>query len=495
MMPSVEDMLSMTQPSYNSPTQSQSKASKGRSRTATENSMDIDTTKAPRPSPVKRQRPETPPLPKSSWKKPKVEETEEAEPIHYIEILDSSSGSEREEPRHSRNTEPKSKSRRALPSQTKGSQKARRKRTPSPVASASTSRQPFQQRPVTPPRKPPRKRAKAGSYTKHPVHWHLDGSVLIQIGSMRFKLHRSVLVRHSEWFQHTFERGEDAPERASELVDNLPLYYLDGLGVDPHNFSVLLHALDDAITYVETEPPFATIASILLASSALTFTKFEAYAIRYLETMWSPDLADLTKTAIPYAFESMILARECALFSVLKRVMYELVRMQGFGQPAPTPDNRAPAVTLNAQDLNTLLHAREKLMTVWTAAADPDEFPPCAAEPEPLPQAGVPPPGAATHDARQILASDAPAAANSPALPRPCTATSRVDSKLAHDNLIKTTGILKAFRWDPLCGLQAMIEAPWDTEGFCEACVENRREVWEGERERVWEELDEWFGL
>ncbi|KAF8058652.1 hypothetical protein FPV67DRAFT_512339 [Lyophyllum atratum] len=120
--------------------------------------MHIHTADAPRPSPVKRQRPETPPLPKSFWKKPKV--------IHYIEI-ESSSESEREEPQHSKNAEPKLKPRHALPSQAKGTQNARDKRTPSPVASASTSRQPFRQRPVPLPHKPPREATKVAELTCH----------------------------------------------------------------------------------------------------------------------------------------------------------------------------------------------------------------------------------------------------------------------------------------------------------------------------------------
>ncbi|KAF8226962.1 hypothetical protein L208DRAFT_337193 [Tricholoma matsutake] len=43
------------------------------------------------------------------------------------------------------------------------------------------------------------------AYTKHPRFWALDGNILIQIGSTRFKLHRSRLTSQSPWFEKLFE--------------------------------------------------------------------------------------------------------------------------------------------------------------------------------------------------------------------------------------------------------------------------------------------------
>ncbi|GLB39146.1 hypothetical protein LshimejAT787_0603080 [Lyophyllum shimeji] len=486
LMPTVEEMLSMTQPGYGA---SQKNVSEVREATPNMDQDEIPVEPVntrPRPSPRKRRKQDSVHIPTSSSKKPKIEDPEPG-PV-YIEILDSSP-SENEEPQGLKNTIPKSKTQHAQPSLSQSTQKFKRERSLSP-SSAVTPKKSLPQRLTTPPRKTPRKRAKAEFYKKHPVHWHLDGSVLIQIGVTRFKLARSVLAYQSEWFRHTFERGEDAPERARELIDNLPLYNLDGLGVDADDFAVLLDAINDAITYFRDSPSFPTIASILRASSALTFTNFEAYATDYLSDMWSADLADLTTAPIPFAIETVVFARRFSLFLILKRALYELVRLERFDREqnataAVTGEARhggSGAAVLSPQDKDALIDARAQLTRVWTAeAADPEQFPPCAAQPAPPPEPAAP-------------AAEAPIAAPAPAA-RPCTATSRTLSQQAHTQLVKTTGIFRTYQYDVVCGLRALAEAPWREQGFCKACVRWRRERWRREAERVWEELEGWFGI
>jgi len=154
--------------------------------------------------------------------------------------------------------------------------------------------------------------------------------------------------------------------------------------------------------------------------------------------------------------------------------MYELVRLEGFGQPRPTAtatanpsssDPVAPAPpSLDARDLAALIHAREQLTTAWNAAADPDELPNCA-------QAA---------DALQFVA---------------CTAASPTGSLEAHTKLVKASGLFRKYRYDPVRGLRALRFSSWATEGFCKACVERMESACFEEQGRVWEELDGWFGL
>lgn len=80
-------------------------------------------------------------------------------------------------------------------------------------------------------------------FTKHETHWYLDGSVLVQIKSVQFKLHRSRLNKLSRWFEEQFER--DANDEQDD--DELPIYYLDETGITVKDFEVLLDAMDDAM--------------------------------------------------------------------------------------------------------------------------------------------------------------------------------------------------------------------------------------------------------
>lgn len=114
---------------------------------------------------------------------------------------------------------------------------------------------------------PPTKRLKSTPakpvYTKHPRFWALDGNILIQIDSTRFKLHRSRLASHSPWFEKLFERrsGQDVRVQEEECdsdsadindvrieeTDGYDLYYLDSTGVMVEDFETLLTAMEDCM--------------------------------------------------------------------------------------------------------------------------------------------------------------------------------------------------------------------------------------------------------
>lgn len=187
--------------------------------------------------------------------------------------------------------------------------------------------------------------------------------------------------------------------------------------------------------------------------------------------MWSADLADVGINKIECPIESLALARQCALFSVIKRTLYELVRLSNFGQTKVIPGNVSVAsmVRLGSYDKDLLLTARERLGIAWREALDVDRFPICIA------QQGV------VDDAGGLTE-------NTPT----CAATNHVRSLVAHHEIIKEYGIL-GYEYDPVNGLQVLAAAPWKEKGFCQACVEQRRNYWLNERERLWRKLDEWF--
>jgi len=84
---------------------------------------------------------------------------------------------------------------------------------------------------------------------KHETHWYLDGNVIVEIKNTQFKLHRSRLVRMSDWFRAKFEpcsMGHD-PKGISHLGNDV-VVGVDDDNVTAEDFEILLDAFDDAMS-------------------------------------------------------------------------------------------------------------------------------------------------------------------------------------------------------------------------------------------------------
>jgi hypothetical protein len=172
--------------------------------------------------------------------------------------------------------------------------------------------------------------------------------------------------------------------------------------------------------------------------------------------MWSPALADLSTTTIPFAKESVLLARQCSsIRPILKRALYELVRADGLGQDEDEDID-------STDERKLLLKARERLTSIWVASAAslPGEFLTCSSK---------------SAQERAVCVTR--------------------NLKLTNKAHAKLKPIFEQYKWDPVCGFNALIEAPWRVEGFCEACVILRKITWQNEQKRCWTNLDKWFEL
>ena len=87
----------------------------------------------------------------------------------------------------------------------------------------------------------------AKKFTKHDTHWLLDGNTLVQIGEIRFRLHRSTLVRQSKWFGEMIENPPHDRCIYADEKTGATVYCLDSLDVSVKDFVALLNALDDAV--------------------------------------------------------------------------------------------------------------------------------------------------------------------------------------------------------------------------------------------------------
>lgn len=107
-----------------------------------------------------------------------------------------------------------------------------------------------------------------------------------------------------------------------------------------------------------------TLAAIFRASKALSFTNVTKYATRELERLNFSDLArtkadsDRTRTLI----EMVVVARQMGSHSILKRVLYDLLRTPRFGLMGIADEE---GCLLKGRDLLMLVTARESLQNQW----------------------------------------------------------------------------------------------------------------------------------
>ena len=84
---------------------------------------------------------------------------------------------------------------------------------------------------------------------KHETHWYLDGNIIVKIKNTQFKLHRSRLVRMSDWFHAKLEPGSMGHDTKgiSHLGNDVVVEVADN-EVTAEDFEILLDAFDDAMS-------------------------------------------------------------------------------------------------------------------------------------------------------------------------------------------------------------------------------------------------------
>ncbi|KAI0703484.1 hypothetical protein BC835DRAFT_1319183 [Cytidiella melzeri] len=306
--------------------------------------------------------------------------------------------------------------------------------------------------------------------TRNRTYWFLDGSVVLQLEDQMFRLHRSRLANQSTYFQELFSAapGDGGAENGGDLcdfIDKCPVFKVKGVSVA--DFEQLLMALDNAISYVYSPPEFSQLASILRAAQTLRFSALEDFASRTLRQMWSKELSKLTESRIKHAPETIILAREYEMPELLKRAFYELVRTARLGEDedADSDDPDVASTQISRQDLVRLIRAREELVARWilTAGSPPEIL---------CPLAPVEPPSKESAKCMQARAN-----------------------LFAHWNEVVKKGLFEEYLYDPLVGLQRLVEHDWTELGYCRGCVKAWRDSWMAQRVKLWQQLELWLGL
>ncbi|KAI0795988.1 hypothetical protein C8Q75DRAFT_730140 [Abortiporus biennis] len=315
--------------------------------------------------------------------------------------------------------------------------------------------------------------------SKHPEYWLLDGSVVLRVENVLFRLHRSTLSQLSSYFKELFEDADTAVEdvedsdSGQERMEGRPVFTLHDVTV--RDFERLWKATTTAIGFVYKRPSFSELASILRASRALSFTLLDEYATTTLRQMWPSDLANLSSDRSPYASESIVLARKCNMPEILKRAFYELLRSSGLGQKEEDDPESLDEETeeISKEDMKMLIRARERLVLQWLMTASSPPKWSCPLEEQQPDQLAV--------------------ERNNDAFAK-CK-ESRQNFAAIWQKQVFEGGIFEEYLYDALCGLQKLIDIDWQHLGFCEGCVRSWKDGWGKDRTRIWELLDLWLEL
>jgi hypothetical protein len=198
------------------------------------------------------------------------------------------------------------------------------------------------------------------------------------------------------------------------------------------------------------------MAPVLRASSTLQFPAFRDFAVRYFGNQWSSNLEQLTSEPLPHAPEMLVLARKYDLSDLMKRALYEVVRMPDFGlgkeakAKTPNPD-LSEENKLTRDELRLLIKSRVILTEVWRYAMDHHHS--CGSD-------------------------------NKPCEKVPCGALSTA---------IFESGLFDQYQYDPIRGLAELKRHRWEL--LSDECLSAQRMFWKTTRLVLWKDLETWFEL
>jgi len=333
----------------------------------------------------------------------------------------------------------------------------------------------------------PRPTAKARqAHTKHPVHWALDGNLLLQFGDTRFKVHRSRLTAESDWFELLIDRRagtvEDGFEdqkdidlviEKMEVIDGLDLFYLDFEdGPSDGEFADLLTAMNFGMyvqqrntksthlltfleflcrDYVYEPPKLETIHRLLASSSYFRVWRYYDFCVQFLCQLF-PKAIPTVPDVSPHAAYGVILGREHGIKEILPRAFYDLAR----SQPRAVGVDNGVAVepdspTIDIKDMHCLLDVQKRLVMSWD----------------------------------EIVAKSEPT----------CVTATRYDCGTAHRLTTILASTRKRYPLDPMVGIREILKTKLvSKEGYCEAASEKVHAELKALGAQIWADFKKWIG-
>ncbi|KAI9065077.1 hypothetical protein FKP32DRAFT_1665636 [Trametes sanguinea] len=283
---------------------------------------------------------------------------------------------------------------------------------------------------------------------RHARYWLDDGSLVVRAQDDIYKVHRTLLDRHSKVLA-SLSPSKDGSDENKDAVDGLIVVHIpDELEVRSEDFEALLeHLYHDAP--VNDSASFPKVASVLRASSKeqLDFPAIHTLARNRLEEMF-PSGPQVSFTS-EHAEEALTLAVKHDIPSIRKALYYSIAThshdhdSDAAGPSAPRRPTLSPELSARCDSLleKLISHFTPILFTVATAG--------------------------------HMTCTDVLAEKWMPLVIQPA---------------LDDNGLCR-----PLETLERIISIDWAAEGLCTDCVRDKAEEWRGEQKAVWERMDEWL--
>ncbi|TBU39663.1 hypothetical protein BD309DRAFT_969200 [Dichomitus squalens] len=283
---------------------------------------------------------------------------------------------------------------------------------------------------------------------RHNKYWFDDGSLILRAQNDIYKVHRTLLERHSRTLS-TLHPSEEL-DKGPKSVDGLAVMQVpDELEVRSGDLEVLLeHLYHDVV--LDERASFPRLASLLRVSSEqqLDFPSIHALAKSRLEELFPANPAAFLRSE--YAEEALALSVKYDIPSIRKPLYYTV---------ATHPHERAP----QEQDLNS---------TTTHPGLAPEVTARCDALLESLLEHFTP-----------VLFTVATAGHMA------CTDVfAEKWMPLVIQPALDDNGLCR-----PLETLERIIAIDWVAEGLCPECVKEKTEEWRGEQRDVWGKMDKWL--
>ncbi|OCH92256.1 hypothetical protein OBBRIDRAFT_751737 [Obba rivulosa] len=287
---------------------------------------------------------------------------------------------------------------------------------------------------------------------RHRKFWLDDGSLIVRAQDDLYKVHRTLLTRHSSRLASLVD---GTPHDTSDTAVCPTVHIPEGVGLESTNFEALLEHLyhDTPIS----DGSFRHVAGVLRASSKkqLDLPSVHNQARQKLESLFP-------SVPVPYfhsddADKALTLAVEYEIPSIQKALYYSLATNSNLEHDDPDgPSSRPTSPAPVRPDLSPELAARcRTLLDQLVAHFTPVLF--------------------TVATAHHMACTNVFAEAWMPLVIQPA---------------LEGSGLCR-----PLETLQTIMDLDWAAHGLCADCVRDKREEWKGEQQAVWDAMDDWLGL
>ncbi|KDR69271.1 hypothetical protein GALMADRAFT_215272 [Galerina marginata CBS 339.88] len=346
----------------------------------------------------------------------------------------------------------------------------------------------------------------------HPIYWFEDGSLVLDVEVQRFRVHRTLLSRHSRFFSmlelglkgDTTNGSRERNKEEETPISALNRHALNHVVLEPkrqvraQDVEVLLQHLYHDVS-LGNDSSVAHVASLLRVSSPqqLDFPNIHKSARAVFEGMF-PKGPDAFTHNHPL-HDALPVATEFKLLSVRKAILYSLVSTTDFDVSGSNSGDNDPQYADTLEILNGASTPRDDqperqpnvplMIEITGTETIPDTSTP--SEPS-LPRKVLSPADAEICMTlmTRLISHFTPILFTPAATPHmACTDVfAETWMPLVIQPAIENDGVYK-----PLETLQRMKKIDWAELGLCALCVEDKRAEWAEEQSNIWNLMDSWL--